>query len=152
MHEDVDAKLFCDNQVDFIKIDTCGGRCYNSSTGTNAANGTTPNLVAYQKFRAALEVCKAESQHEIVEHCTSYDWNPELPNPCNVVDAQNGCPHPPDADGRTVTAELSAGLGDIQSNFASILRIIDNSEPCMASVDGPAGPYGGHWLDLDVRQ
>jgi alpha-galactosidase len=155
-HEAIDARTFCDNRVDFIKIDTCGGRCYNASTGTNAANGTTANLVAYQRFRAALEVCKAEAQHEIVEHCTSYDWNPLLPNPCNVVDAQNGCPHPPDARGQTTSPVMvGAGTGDIQSNFASILRIIDNSEPCL-SFSGPVGTaangYGGHWLDFDMLE
>lgn len=32
------------------------------------------------------------------------------------------------------------------------MRIIDNSEPCMAAVDGPNGPYGGHWLDLDMLE
>ena len=128
MHEAIDTKLFCDNHVDFVKIDTCGGRCYNSSTGTSAANGTTPNLVAYQKFRQAFEVCKRESQHEIVEHCTSYDWNPDLPDPCNVVDAQNGCPRRPDlADQPRVATRSGEAVGDIQSNFASILRIIDNS-------------------------
>ena len=126
MHEAIDAKFFCDNQVDFIKIDTCGGRCYNASTGTNPDNGTTPNLVAYQKFRSALEVCKEQAQHEIVEHCTSYDWNPELPNPCNVVDAQNGCPHPPDdahQDGTSHSLFNNVTAGDIQSNFASICSV-----------------------------
>ncbi len=160
MHEAIDGRFFCENSVDFIKIDTCGGRCYNSSTGTNPTNGTTPNLVAYQRFRDALELCKVESQHEIVEHCTSYDWNPDLPNPCNVVDAQNGCPHPPDVasgggdggggDSNGLTARTR--LGDIQANFASIVRILDNSEPCMAAVDGPNGPYGGHWLDFDMLE
>ena len=84
-------------------------------TGTNPLNGTTPNLVAYQKFRQAFEACKRETQHEILEHCTSYDWNPELPNPCNVVDAQNGCPHRPDFMDLPEVAPEVPSLFDIYS-------------------------------------
>eukprot|EP01052_Picozoa_sp_SAG31_P010088 SAG31_NODE_542_length_14269_cov_7.826253_16_plen_237_part_00 len=135
-HEAIDSEFFCDNQVDFIKIDTCGGRCYPAEP-----NGTTPNLQAYRRFRDALDRCN----HQIVEHCTSYDWNPQLPNPCNVVDAQNGCPHAPDG---SMDDSDFVELGDIQSNFASILRILDNSEPCL-TIDTPDGPHGGLWLDFE---
>ena len=120
LHEAVDVQSYCEWGVDYLKLDACFGRGYN--TGNES----------WIKFRAAIDQCVAKRGFPMVLSVESCDD----PSP-------GGC-------GGWIgkLANLWRTCGDIQATFGSVLsNVAENTK--MAHWAGPSGgPLGGgHWND-----
>jgi len=137
-HEALDAKTYCDADVDYIKIDHCGGGQWSR------------NNISWMLFRAALDKCAAKRKRKFWMSCSSCG-----PTKClldgSCVGKPSGCGQWI-AKGR-VSCDLWRTGGDIQARWSSIMANLDMMQ-LMAPVQnaGPGGAGIGHFNDPDMLQ
>ena len=131
-HEALDAQTYCDADVDYLKIDHCGGQGY-------AANN-----VSWILFRRQLDECAAKRGRKFWMACSSCN-----PTECLLDGTCTG----PSGCGQWIASGLvSCDVwrtgGDIQARWSSIMSNLDYNA-LMAPVQN-GNP--GHFNDPDMLQ
>jgi hypothetical protein len=99
MHEELDAKTYCDWGLDYLKVDNCGGDNWKQTN------------TSWIKFHEEFESCRQRTGRPIV---LSVEY-------CSTVD---GC-----GEWIAETANLWRTTGDIQSTWSSVMSNIHQQEP-----------------------